>query len=104
MLGFVGDRPDLNLYTTYSAAISPHFHSRSGDSLFLSRFHHGLLLFHIYFICGAAGCGLQKSAPKFCCGCEYDVSQEKVSSVLKRQVFDIPEPKIEVTEHRVEVK
>ena len=39
-----------------------------------------------------------------CSGCGCDLSQEKVVSVLKRQVFDIPEPKIEVTEHRVEVK
>ena len=40
----------------------------------------------------------------FCAGCGWDVSQEKVVSVLKRQVFDIPKPQLEVTEHQVEVK
>ena len=43
-------------------------------------------------------------APHFCWGCGCDVSTEQVVSVVKRQVFDIPEPRIEVTEHRVEVK
>jgi transposase len=42
----------------------------------------------------AAGCGE--------CGC--DISQERVMGVIKRQVFDIPEPKMEVTEHQVLVK
>jgi transposase len=36
------------------------------------------------------------------CGC--DLSTEKVVGVIKRQVFDIPEPKIEVTEHQALVK
>ena len=44
------------------------------------------------------------SAPDCCSGCGCDVSTEQVLSVFKRQVFDIPEPRIEVTEHRVEVK
>ena len=44
------------------------------------------------------------SAPDCCAGCGCDVSSEKILSILKRQVFDIPEPKIEVTEHRLEVK
>ena len=43
-------------------------------------------------------------APKFCSGCGGDVSQSQVVSRIKRQVFDIPEPKIEVTEHQVEIK
>ena len=47
---------------------------------------------------------INHSAPKSCCGCGWDVSQSKVISVLRRQIFDIPKPSIEVTEHRVEVK
>ncbi len=47
---------------------------------------------------------INHSAPDCCSGCGCDVSSEKVLSVFKRQVFDIPEPRIEVTEHRVEVK
>lgn len=43
-------------------------------------------------------------APNCCSECGCDVSQEKVISVLKRQVFDIPKPKLEVSEHQVEVK
>lgn len=40
-----------------------------------------------------------------CCGeCGCDISQEKVIGVIKRQVFEIPEPKMEVTEHQVWVK
>ena len=47
---------------------------------------------------------INHSAPSNCdqCGCE--VSQSPVVALIKRQVFDIPEPKIEVTEHRVEIK
>jgi transposase len=47
---------------------------------------------------------VKHSAPDSCVGCGCDVSQEKVVTVLKRQVFDIPTPRIEVTEHQVEVK
>ena len=43
-------------------------------------------------------------APAICCQCGCDVSQSQVVSRIKRQVFDIPEPKIEVTEHSVEIK
>ena len=43
-------------------------------------------------------------APKLCGECGCNVSSAQVASVIKRQVFDIPEPKLEVTEHRVEVK
>ena len=47
---------------------------------------------------------INHAAPDCCWGCGCDVSTEQVLSVFKRQVFDIPEPRIEVTEHRVEVK
>ncbi|VEP15174.1 transposase [Hyella patelloides LEGE 07179] len=43
-------------------------------------------------------------APDSCWGCGCDVSREKVVSVIKRQVFDIPEPRMEITEHQVEIK
>jgi transposase len=40
-----------------------------------------------------------------CCEeCGSNLSSGKIIKVLKRQVFEIPEPKIEVTEHRVLVK
>lgn len=39
-----------------------------------------------------------------CPGCLSDLKLRPVESVQKRQVFDIPEPKIEVTEHQAEVK
>ena len=47
---------------------------------------------------------INHSAPDCCWKCGCDVSNEQILSVFKRQVFDIPEPQIEVTEHRVEVK
>lgn len=47
---------------------------------------------------------VKHKTPDSCEECGCDVSQSKVISVLKRQVFDIPKPKIEVTEHQVEVK
>lgn len=47
---------------------------------------------------------INHSAPSNCCQCGCDVSQLTVTSIIKRQVFDIPEPSMEVTEHRVEVK
>ena len=43
-------------------------------------------------------------ADELCQECGENVSSEQVVSVITRQVFDIPEPKLEVTEHRVEVK
>ena len=43
-------------------------------------------------------------APDSCWGCGCDVSTEQVVSVIKKQVFDIPEPRLEVTEHQVEIK
>lgn len=39
-----------------------------------------------------------------CPHCETDLSQEKVRGYEKRQVFDIPEVRIEVWEHQIEVK
>ena len=47
---------------------------------------------------------INHSAPNCCSECGCNVSTEQVLSVFKRQVFDIPEPRIEVTEHQVEVK
>lgn len=44
------------------------------------------------------------SAPPICCKCGCNVSKLEVISLIKRQVFDIPEPRMKVTEHRVEVK
>jgi transposase len=40
-------------------------------------------------------------APTSCHGCGLNLSQVEGASAEKRQVFDIPQPKIEVTEHRV---
>lgn len=46
-----------------------------------------------------------KHEPPDCCGgCGSNLSEEKVIEVIKRQVFDLPEPKIEVTEHQVLAK
>ena len=39
-----------------------------------------------------------------CPHCMADLSQVAVSRIIKRQVFDLPEPRVEVTEHQVEVK
>ena len=39
-------------------------------------------------------------APTNCCGCGVDLSQVGGACAEKRQVFDVPQPKIEVTEHR----
>jgi len=39
-----------------------------------------------------------------CEQCGRSLEKEKPSKIIKRQVFDIPEPKIEVTEHQVEEK
>ncbi|BAQ64068.1 DUF6444 domain-containing protein [Geminocystis sp. NIES-3709] len=47
---------------------------------------------------------IEHLAPDSCEKCGYDVREEKVISLITRQVFDIPEPKIEVTEHQVLVK
>ena len=42
--------------------------------------------------------------PPTCTGCGSDLSGVKGSTAEQRQVFDIPQPKIYVTEHRVEEK
>lgn len=39
-----------------------------------------------------------------CTECQKNLTQEPVQGVLKRQVFDIPAPCVEVTEHRAEIK
>lgn len=39
-----------------------------------------------------------------CPDCNITLSSELLTDVVKRQVFDIPPPKIEVTEHQAEVK
>ena len=41
---------------------------------------------------------------KQCGACDKSLKAQKPMHVVKRQVFDIPEPKIEVTEHQAEVK
>jgi transposase len=43
-------------------------------------------------------------APANCNGCGSSLNATNGSCVEKRQVFDIPQPKIEVTEHRIEEK
>lgn len=43
-------------------------------------------------------------APTSCEGCGFKLNQVEGTCVEKRQVFEIPEPKIEVTEHRAEEK
>ena len=39
-----------------------------------------------------------------CPGCQQALLQSPVLGIVKRQVFDIPPPKIEVTEHQAEIK
>jgi transposase len=39
-----------------------------------------------------------------CTACGLSLEDQAISRQLKRQVFDIPEPKIEVTEHQVLTK
>ncbi len=47
---------------------------------------------------------VEHPAPCSCSKCGYDMGGVGVKTIIKRQVFDIPQPKIVVTEHRVEVK
>jgi transposase len=39
-----------------------------------------------------------------CAHCDYDLSNHRAAGVRSSQVFDLPEIKIQVTEHRVEIK
>lgn len=43
-------------------------------------------------------------SPAACEGCEHSLLDVEGASVEKRQVFDLPEPKVEVTEHKIEAK
>jgi transposase len=43
-------------------------------------------------------------SPSECSGCGEDLSQTEGTCKEKRQVFDIPEPTVQVTEHQVEAK
>lgn len=47
---------------------------------------------------------INHSAPSSCKECGCSLSKSPVISSIKRQVFDIPKPSIEVTEHRIEIK
>ncbi len=47
---------------------------------------------------------INHETPSSCYRCGCDMREEQVIAVLKRQVFEIPKPKIEVTEHQVGVK
>lgn len=42
--------------------------------------------------------------PEFCASCSYILKDEQGAIVEQRQVFDVPEPKIEVTENRITTK
>lgn len=43
-------------------------------------------------------------SPKSCHGCGHDLTKVEGADSEKRQVFEIPQPEIEVTEHRAEIK
>lgn len=47
---------------------------------------------------------VEHPTPCSCHGCGCDMSVVEASKIIKRQVFDIPPPRIIVTEHRVTVK
>ncbi len=47
---------------------------------------------------------IERYTLKSCPSCQSDLISIPAHSIQRRQVFDIPEPKIEVTEHQAEVK
>jgi len=47
---------------------------------------------------------IERYTLKSCPSCQSDLTSIPAHSIQRRQVFDIPEPKIEVTEHQAEVK
>ncbi|WP_193786612.1 DUF6444 domain-containing protein, partial [Legionella worsleiensis] len=47
---------------------------------------------------------IKKHAVLTCSDCHSSLTSSPVIGIMKRQVFDIPPPKIEVTEHQAEVK
>ena len=46
----------------------------------------------------------QEHSVSHCTGCGCSLTQQAPDRIERRQVFDLPEPKLEVTEHRVEIK
>jgi hypothetical protein len=47
---------------------------------------------------------IKKHVLVICPDCKHSLIQSPVLGIIKRQVFDIPVPKIEVTEHQAEIK
>lgn len=47
---------------------------------------------------------VKKHVLETCPDCQHSLLQSPLFGIIKRQVFDIPPPKIEVTEHQAEVK
>lgn len=47
---------------------------------------------------------IEKHVLTMCPDCQHSILQSPLLGIVKRQVFDIPPPKIEITEHQAEVK
>jgi transposase len=47
---------------------------------------------------------IMSHSPTMCNGCGNSLNEVRGASVERRQVFELPEPKVEVTEHRIEAK
>ena len=47
---------------------------------------------------------LVRQSVTVCKNCQKDLTKKTIQQIIKRQVFDIPEPKIEVTQYESEVK